>query len=883
MLGTTVIISSILVPLMGGGNVEKADFINTILFVAGINTLLQTLFGTRLPVVIGASYAYIIPSISIALSSRYIVIIDPRLRFKASMRDFQGSLIVASFFTMATGFFGFLRIIGRFISPLAAIPLVILTGLGLYAQGFPQVRAPNSSFCHFSLEIVVFKLAATVLLARCIEVGLPALVAVVFLSQYVPHWMKSRRGIFERFAILFSVGIIWAFAEILTAVGAYDNRATQTQFSCRTDRSGLISAAPWIRFPYPFQWGRPRFDAGDAVAVIAASFVAIIESTGTFIAASRYASATPMPPSVLSRGAGWLGVGLLLNGLFGTGSGSTASVSFGTNKSWKSESHSNRSLFMLFFSVLGKFGAVLASIPLPIMAALYCVLFAYVASAGLGLLQFCNLNSFRTKFILGFSLFIGLSVPQYFNQYLLVSGHGPVNTGSTWYNNVMQVIFSSPATVGIMVAFFLDCTHSYGHSSVRIESGRHWWEKFRTFSTDTRTEEFYSLPANLNRGPRFEYQKLQEEETNPACNDFNIGQYPNFDDETAAAEKDVIDDNEEEVTTVNEHVEHSFCNLYNPEEEKDEEVPEEKKKKKMPQEYNWNMPELLQIPEEELVKLAIDCYTKVIRIKKDDCFDTKEDLKIALYTKCVEDGYQLKVNKSSKDRFETKYRDGRFELLFIAIGAAIRSFITCMRPVIIVDGAHLKGRYLGVNLLAVAMNANNGILPIAYGVGPISNLTIISDRANSIDNVVRRCFPDAFHGLCGVHLYINLKSRSADNNSNGLVDLNAKTCSVKKWKTSGYPYGHVIKVALHLNQDDSRTYAIYCYTTEVYRHTYAEIVYPIPYPSEWDIPNDLQTVLPPVMDNRLHGRPKNKIVYRLRVKRKGYRHVVGARKVVIQG
>lgn len=28
----------------------------------------------------------------------------------------------------------------RFLSPLAAVPLVTLTGLGLYAHGFPQVR-----------------------------------------------------------------------------------------------------------------------------------------------------------------------------------------------------------------------------------------------------------------------------------------------------------------------------------------------------------------------------------------------------------------------------------------------------------------------------------------------------------------------------------------------------------------------------------------------------------------------------------------------------------------------------------------------------------------------------------------------------------------------
>ncbi|KAG4209207.1 hypothetical protein ERO13_A03G181800v2 [Gossypium hirsutum] len=478
MLGTTVIVSSTIVPLMGGGNTEKAEVINTLLFVSGLNTLLQTFFGTRLPVVIGGSYVFIIPTVSIALSSRYSFLTDPNERFKESMRDVQGALIVASFFTMTIGFFGFWRVFARFFSPLAAAPLVILTGLGLYSHGFPQ-------------------------LARCVEVGLPALIALIFFSQYIPHLIKSNRAIFDRFAILFSIVVIWVYAEILTASGAYDNSVSKTQFSCRTDRSGLTSAASWIRVPYPLQWGRPSFHAGDAVSVIAASFVAIIESTGTFIAASRYASATPIPPSVHSRGVGWLGVAILLNGLFGTGTGSTASVEnaglLGLTRVGSRRVVQISALFMLFLSVFGKFGAILASIPLPIVAALYCVLFAYVASAGLGLLQFCNLNSFRTKFILGFSLFIGLSISQYFNEYLLVSGHGPVHTQSTWFNNVMQTIFSSPATVAIMVAFFLDCTHSYWHGSVRRDNGSHWWEKFRSFNADTRTENFYSLPANLNR------------------------------------------------------------------------------------------------------------------------------------------------------------------------------------------------------------------------------------------------------------------------------------------------------------------------------------------------------------------------------------------------
>jgi nucleobase transporter 1/2 len=51
--------------------------IQTILFVAGLNTLFQTFFGTRLPAVIGASYTYVPTTISIILAGRYSDILNP--------------------------------------------------------------------------------------------------------------------------------------------------------------------------------------------------------------------------------------------------------------------------------------------------------------------------------------------------------------------------------------------------------------------------------------------------------------------------------------------------------------------------------------------------------------------------------------------------------------------------------------------------------------------------------------------------------------------------------------------------------------------------------------------------------------------------------------
>jgi len=356
--------------------------------------------------------------------------------------------------------------------------LVSLAGFGLYELGFPGV-------------------------AKCVEIGLPEIILMLIFSQYLPHAVHAAKPVFDRFSVIFTIAIVWLYAYILTVSGAYKSARTKTQLHCRVDRSGLVGGAPWISVPYPFQWGAPTFDAGESFAMMVAAFVALVESSGAFIAVSRYASATMIPPSVLGRGIGWQGIGTLLGAFFGTANGTAVSVE---NAGLLALTHvgSRRVVqisagFMIFFSVLGKFGAIFASIPLPIFAALYCILFAYIGACGLSFLQFCNLNSFRTKFIMGFSLFMGLSVPQYFNEYTSVAGYGPVHTGARWFNDMINVPFSSKPFVAVLVAFLLDNTIQVRDSGVRRDRGYHWWDKFRSFKTDSRSEEFYSLPFNLNK------------------------------------------------------------------------------------------------------------------------------------------------------------------------------------------------------------------------------------------------------------------------------------------------------------------------------------------------------------------------------------------------
>ncbi|MED6210452.1 N-acetyltransferase 10 [Stylosanthes scabra] len=470
----TVLIPTIIVPQMGGGDAEKVRVIQTLLFVAGLSTFLQSLFGTRLPTVVAGSYSYIIPVISIVRAKRFQIYTDPYERFTETMRGIQGALILCGCFQMVLGFFGFWRNAVRFLSPLSVVPYVTFTGLGLYHLGFPM-------------------------LAKCDEYGLPTLVIMLFISQFLHRYIVTNKPVHDRFAVLSTVVISWLLALLLTSCSAYNNRPETTQASCRTDRAGLITASSWVYVPYPFQWGSPTFNTGEAFAMMAASFVSLFESTGTFYASARYGSATPVPPSIISRGAGWIGVATLFNSMFGSVTGSSASVE-NAGLLALTRVGSRRVIqisagFMIFFSVFGKFGALFASIPLPIFAALYCVFFGYVSSAGLGFLQFCNLNSFRTLFILGFSFFIGFSIPQYFSEYYHVKHE---SSGTRWFNDIVSVIFMSHTTVAGLVAFILDVTLARENDDGRKDSGMQWWERFTMYNKDVRNNEFYALPCSLD-------------------------------------------------------------------------------------------------------------------------------------------------------------------------------------------------------------------------------------------------------------------------------------------------------------------------------------------------------------------------------------------------
>ncbi|KAI3779089.1 hypothetical protein L2E82_08571 [Cichorium intybus] len=123
-----------------------------------------------------------------------------------------------------------------------------------------------------------------------------------------------------------------------------------------------------------------------------------------------------------------------------------------------------------------------------------------------------------------------------------------------------------------------------------------------------------------------------------------------------------------------------------------------------------------------------------------------------------------------------------FKYIFWAFGPAIDAFQLC-RPVISVDGCHLKGSYKGKMLVAVTKDANNSILPIAYAivdeetshswcwflyqfrhyVAQDRQLCVISDRHQGIihamTNLEEWKEPLAYHRFCLRHIRSNLMKK----------------------------------------------------------------------------------------------------------------------------
>nr|XP_008012814.1 solute carrier family 23 member 1 isoform X10 [Chlorocebus sabaeus] len=301
--------------------------------------------------------------------------------------------------------------------------------------------------------------------------GIRSILLIILFSQYlrnltfllpVYRWGKGltllRIQIFKMFPIVLAIMTVWLLCYVLTLTDVLPTDPKAYGFQARTDARGDIMAiAPWIRIPYPCQWGLPTVTAAAVLGMFSATLAGIIESIGDYYACARLAGAPPPPVHAINRGIFTEGICCIIAGLLGTGNGSTSSSPnigvLGITKVGSRRVVQYGAAIMLVLGTIGKFTALFASLPDPILGGMFCTLFGMITAVGLSNLQFVDMNSSRNLFVLGFSMFFGLTLPNY-----LESNPGAINTGILEVDQILTVLLTTEMFVGGCLAFILDNT-----------------------------------------------------------------------------------------------------------------------------------------------------------------------------------------------------------------------------------------------------------------------------------------------------------------------------------------------------------------------------------------------------------------------------------------
>uniref|UniRef100_A0A8C0JF85 Solute carrier family 23 member 2 n=1 Tax=Chelonoidis abingdonii TaxID=106734 RepID=A0A8C0JF85_CHEAB len=462
-----------------------SQLIGTIFFCVGITTLLQTTFGCSAFVLSTCRAILSLDSgrynTDVTVTNGTTELLHTEHIWYPRIREIQGAIIMSSLIEVVIGFFGLPGALLRYIGPLTITPTVALIGLsGFQAAG---ERAGK----HWGIAMLtIFLVLLFSQYARNVKFPLP-----IYKSK--KGWTAYRLQLFKMFPIILAILVSWLLCFIFTVTDVFPPDSTKYGFYARTDaRQGVLLVAPWFKVPYPFQWGLPTISAAGVIGMLSAVVASIIESIGDYYACARLSCAPPPPIHAINRGIFIEGLSCVLDGVFGTGNGSTSSSPnigvLGITKVGSRRVIQYGAAFMLLLGMIGKFSALFASLPDPVLGALFCTLFGMITAVGLSNLQFIDLNSSRNLFVLGFSIFFGLVLPSYLKQ-------NPLVTGIAGIDQVLNVLLTTAMFVGGCVAFILDNTIPGSPEERGIQK---WKKGVGKGSKSLEGMETYDLPFGMN-------------------------------------------------------------------------------------------------------------------------------------------------------------------------------------------------------------------------------------------------------------------------------------------------------------------------------------------------------------------------------------------------
>lgn len=431
MFGATVSVPLLFQGPLEMSGEELAILVSSVMFCSGVATLLQVRFGSRLPIVQGVSFSFLAAFFAcIAYAKNHPV--EGVSLGSLSMSYIAGSIIVGSVVETVIGFSGLMGKIRRIVTPVTIGPVIMLIGLALFQHGAPKA---GTHWGIGGLTIVLVALFSLVL--------------------------ARRHRIFQTLPVLLAVVIAWGSCIILSLAGVFESgHAAHVSFAS-------VGNTPWLRFnlfwgehPVVLPWGMPRFEVGLIIATLAGFMASMIESFGDYHGAAAMARAPDPTPKQISNGIGCEGLGCLSTGLLGGFSSTSYSENIALIGITRVASRHVVMVAACFLIVLGffaKFGAIVSTIPGPVVGGLYCSLFGLIAAVGIQQLSKADLYSQRTLFIAGFALFMGLSMPAYFEPGIYGNGAEVVTKMfPEWASSIIMSLGKTGMGVAAIIGIVLD-------------------------------------------------------------------------------------------------------------------------------------------------------------------------------------------------------------------------------------------------------------------------------------------------------------------------------------------------------------------------------------------------------------------------------------------
>ncbi|MCL1941618.1 MAG: solute carrier family 23 protein, partial [Synergistaceae bacterium] len=223
--------------------------------------------------------------------------------------------------------------------------------------------------------------------------------------------LVSKNKFANIFAILSSIILTYLFCLALSKSGTF------TEGHPAYINLDLVNEASWLRDAKSavWTWGIPKFSAVAIGAMLAGFFAVMIETIGDYHSCAYSCGVSDPDEKTIARGVGAEGICCMLSGgLFG-GVGTTSyTENIGLiNLTGVASRNVVRTgaVMLIIMGFVGKLGALIATMPDPIIGGSYIALFGTIGALGIQVLMRANMGSQRNIMIVGFAFLMSQGLP----------------------------------------------------------------------------------------------------------------------------------------------------------------------------------------------------------------------------------------------------------------------------------------------------------------------------------------------------------------------------------------------------------------------------------------------------------------------------------------